>query len=326
MPRDIAAKQASSDKNLMLANVALLYYGEGLNQSDIAKRMNVSRATIVNMLRDCRDRGIVEIRVNGDMLSSSSMSRDLCAKYGLKDVYIARSRAPKSKSDRNEALDQVGRVAGMALIDIVSAGDTVGVAWGETIMAMCGAVPRQSFENVTVCQMIGSMVSDRVPASEDCTIKIANRLDAQCYTLHSPASLSSAELAAQLRSEPMIASQLGRLKNLDIAVFSIGNTDHTTHIVSAGIASAAELVQAVQAGAKGIVCCRFIDAGGQQINLPSDERTVAITVAELAAATKKLLVVAGEDRADAVLAAIKGGLVTHLCVDEALAGVLVSEN
>ncbi|WP_299733932.1 sugar-binding domain-containing protein [uncultured Tateyamaria sp.] len=277
------------------------------------------------MLRDCRDRGIVEIRVNGDMLSSSSLSRDLCAKFGLEDVYIARSRSPgKGKADRKETLEQVGRVAGMALINIVSAGDTVGVAWGETIKAMCTAVPRQPVEDVTVCQMIGSMVSDRVPASEDCTIRIANRLDAQCYTLHAPASLSSSTLAAQLRSEPMIASQLGRLQDLNLAVFSIGNTDHSTHIVSAGIASSAELDQAVCSGAKGIVCCRFIDAEGQHINLPSDERTVAITVAELAAAKKKMLVVAGEDRAEAVLAAIKGGLVTHLCVDEALAAAIVA--
>lgn len=325
MPRDIAPKSAISDKDLMLANVALLYYGEGLNQSDIAKRMNVSRATIVNMLRDCRDRGIVEIRVNGEMLASSSLSRDMCEKFGLADVYISRSRSgKKAKPHRQETLDQLGRVAAMALLDVVSPGDTVGVAWGETIKAVSSAIPRQTVADVTVCQMIGSMVSDRVPASEDCTIRIANRLDAKCYTLHAPASLSSAKLAEQLREEPMIASQLGRLSHLDLAVFSIGNTDQETHIVSAGIASAAELQQAVAKGAKGVVCCRFIDAEGKQIALPSDERTIAIGISELCAPPKKLLVAAGDDRAEAVLAAIKGGLVTHLCVDETLAESLIS--
>ena len=323
MPRDAASKSGSSDKDLMLANVALLYYGEGLNQSDIAKRMDVSRATVVNMLRECRDRGIVEIRVGGELLASSSTSRDLCEKFGLADVYISRSRVGNtSKQDRQEVLDQLGRVAAMAVLDVVSPGDTVGVAWGETIKAVSSAIPRQSVADVTVCQMIGSMVSDRVPASEDCTIRIANRLDAQCYTLHAPASLSSADLAGQLRREPMIAAQLGRLQTLDMTVFSIGNTSTETHMIAADIASREELDQAVKAGAKGIVCCRFIDAEGRHISLPSDARTIAISVPELMAPAKKLLIAAGEDRAEAVSAAIKGGLATHLCVDEALAGCL----
>lgn len=320
MKGDAAAKSGSTDKDLMLANVALLYYGEGLNQSDIAKRMDVSRATVVNMLRESRERGIVEIRVNGDMLSASTLSRDLCTKFGLVDAYISRSRSGKTGSaPRAETLDQLGRVAGMAFLDIVSPGDTVGVAWGETIKAVSSAIPRQQVADVTVCQMIGSMVSDRVPASEDCTIRIANRLDATCFTLHAPASLSSPKLAAELRAEPMIASQLGRLNALDMAVFSIGNMDAETHMVSAGIASPQELEQAVKTGAKGIVCCRFIDENGQHVLLPTDDRTIAIAIDELRAPAKKLLICAGTGRAEAVLAAIKGDLVTHLCVDEALA-------
>lgn len=325
MPRDNTSKAGGNPKDMILANVALLYYGEGLNQSEIAKRMDVSRATVVNMLRDSRERGIVEIRVKGQMLSSSSLSSDLCEKYGLQDVYISRTHAVGSKKvPRQEMLDQLGRVAAMALMDIVQPGDTVGVAWGETIKAVSAATPRQSTADVTICQMIGSMVSDRVPASEDCTIRIASRMDARCFTLHAPAALSSAKLADQLRQEPMIATQLGRLKTLDLAVYSVGNTQGETHIVAAGIATADELDQAVSNGAKGVVCCRFIDADGQHVALPSDDRTIAIDIDELRATSRKFLVAGGLNRTDAVRAALAGDLVTHLCVDEALAISLLS--
>ena len=52
------SNRTNGDKDAVLANVALLYYGQGLTQSEIAKRMQVSRATIVNMLRESREKGL----------------------------------------------------------------------------------------------------------------------------------------------------------------------------------------------------------------------------------------------------------------------------
>ena len=81
--------RSTGDKEALLSNVALLYYGEGLTQSEIAKRLKVSRATVVNMLRESRDLGIVDIRVEGRHLSGSTLSRDVREAFGLEDVYVA---------------------------------------------------------------------------------------------------------------------------------------------------------------------------------------------------------------------------------------------
>ncbi|MEX0348155.1 MAG: sugar-binding transcriptional regulator [Paracoccaceae bacterium] len=323
MRRDDPNRQ--NDKDALLANVALLYYGEGLTQSEIAKRLGVSRPTVVNMLRDSRDRGIVEIRVGGDVLSGSNLSRALCDQFELQDAYVARSRDRARQATRSEVLPQVARVAAMAMLDIVRSGDTVGVAWGETIKATSLAMSRSDLSEVTVCQMIGSMVSDRVPTSEDCAIRIANCLNAECFTLHAPAVLSSVDLADDLKSEPTIAAQLDRLRALDVAVFSVGNTESDTHLVAAGIADEDELTQAVSVGAKGILCGRYIDHDGQGMGLAPEDRLVAIEIAQLRAADRKFLVAAGEDRLDAVIAAMRGGLVTHLCVDDALGERLLAQ-
>lgn len=310
-----------NDKDAQLANVALLYYGEGLTQSEIAKRIGVSRPTVVNMLRDCRERGIVEIRVGGEVLSGSKLSRQLCEKFGLQDAYVAQANGGKS---RQATLPQVARVGALAVSDIVRSGDVVGVAWGETIKAVSLAMNQSDLQNVTVCQMIGSMVSDRVPTSEDCSIRIAKSLNGDCYTLHAPAVLSSAKLAQQLRSEPTIATQLDRLQNLDVAVFSIGNTKANTHLVAAGIADDEELVGAVNAGAKAIVCGRYINAEGAPLGLPPEDRLIAIEIVQLKKAQRKLLIATGLNRVDAVKSALSGGLVTHLCVDEDLAQCLLA--
>lgn len=314
----------SGDKDHLLSNVALLYYGEGLTQGEIARRLQVSRATIVNMLREGRERGIVDIRVDGQRLAGSNLSRNVREKFGLADVYVALSDLTESKHNRTELLPQTARVAASAIIDVVEPGDRVGVAWGETIMAVANAMSSSKSERVEVCQLIGSMMSERVPASEDCAIQIANKLGAICYTLHSPVVLSSAALAQTMRKEPTISSQLNRLEKLDLTVCSIGNLAEDTHLHAAGIASAKDMSAARKAGAVGVLCCRFIDANGNYLEMQPHDRLIAASIEQLLSARKKLLVVCGSDRLDATLAAIKGGFVTHLCVDQGLANALLA--
>ena len=265
--------------------------------------------------------GIVDIRVDGRHLSGSSLARDLREKFGLEDVYVSHAESDQSLG-RAETLSQLGRVASTALLDIVSPGDRLGVAWGETIMAVADAMPKAPVESVEVCQLIGSMISERVPASENCTIQIASKLGAQCFTLHAPAMISSVELAERLKAEPTIKSQLERLGALDMSVFSIGNVSPETHLVAAGMASNDELAEARKAGAVGVVCCRYVDDRGDEIALPPSDRVIAAGIADLRAAKKSLLIVCGADRRDAALAAIRGGLATHLCVDAALGAAL----
>lgn len=314
--------RSTGDKEALLSNVALLYYGEGLTQGEIAKRLKVSRATVVNMLRESRDLGIVDIRVDGRHLSGSTLSRDLREAFGLEDVYVAEV-GDVAVQNRDDTLAQLGRVASTAFLDIVEPGDRVGVAWGETILAVAEAMPANPVRDVEVCQLIGSMISERVPASENCTIQIAAKLGAQCYTLHAPGLISDAALAEQFRSEPTIRAQLQRLSELDFCLYSIGNVAPETHLVAAGIATGGELAEARDKGAVGIVCCRYIDSAGNEVNLPPSDRLVAAETADLRAAKRKLLAVCGVDRRHAVLAALRGCLVTHLCVDTALAHSLL---
>lgn len=322
MNKSIKSPATNSDKDAALSNVALLYYGEGLTQSEIAKRFKVSRATIVNMLRECRERGIVEIRVDGQLFAASSLARDLRDQYGLQDVYVAMDAAETALADRADQLSQVARVAAMAILDIVEPGDSIGVAWGETIAAVAWAMPRNRVPDTEVCQLIGSQDSERVPASEICAIEVANKLGASCHTLHAPGIVSSAELASALKTEPTIKTQLMRLSNLDMTIASIGHVGDDTHMAAADIASPAEMRAAREKGAKGVICCRYIDQDGAEVRSAPCDRVIAASVDDIKAAPKKLLVVCGMDRLNATLAALNGGLVTHLVVDRHLADAL----
>lgn len=313
---------APSEKRALLASVALLYYGDGLTQSDIAQRMQLSRATIVNLLREARDQGVVEIRIDGAALTGSSLGQALRAAYGLRDVYLADIRDYGADSPA-AALRRLGQVGGIAVTEIVRPGDRVGVAWGATIKAVAEAMPRRAVTDVAVYQMIGSMASGAIPPSETCAIDIANRLDARAFTLHAPALASSAEMAQRMRDEPTIRAQLNALSGLDMVVASLGDMGPETRLLQAGIVTEAELEAARSAGAVGVLCGRFIDSSGAVLRIAPDARLIAADLDVVRRAARRVLVVGGAHNAAAVRAAIAGGFVSHLCVDAALARALL---
>ncbi len=306
--------------NSYLANVALLYYQEGMNQGEIAKRLGLSRATIVNYLREGKERGIVDIRVNGESLRSSLKSRDLATRYNLEDVYIAHVG---KNTGADFALRHTARVAALAFHDIVERGDTIGVAWGETVKSVSQQLPDRVIPETKVCQVIGSMESDRLLSAEDCAIQIANRIGAQCHTLHAPAILSSPSLAANLRKEPTIEKQLNRLRKLSAILTSVGDLNSNTHVASSGIIKNDELLDVIKAGAVGFICSSFIKQDGGSLPFRLQDRMIAISLDEIMKTPKRIMVASGQNKFEAVKAALDGGYVTHAIIDDQLASLLL---
>ncbi len=309
-----------------LATTAILYYKDGLTQNEIAKRLGVSRATVINHLRLAREHGIVDIRISGSSFSTNKLSKDIKARFDLEDVYIASILDNGSTVDINSeeyTIRQVARVAAMALCEIISPNDVLGVAWGKTIQLLAEELPSLSKPGLSVFQMIGSMKSPLLVAAETCAINIARRFGADCYTLHAPAILSSSELAKALRAEPIIKTQLEQLSSMNKTLFSVGSCLPRTHLLQSGIASGNDLDWYIKNGAVGIICGRFIDKKGDQVIGPLDERMIGVTLTQLKAAEAGILVISGQHKLEATLAAIRGGFATHLVLDESFAKELL---
>ncbi len=303
----------------LLANVAMLYYRDGLTQNEIATRLGVSRATVVNYLRQARDRNIVDIRIKGASFSASNLSKALREAFGLDDVFIA-ATFPDSEADAEgralQVVRQVARVGAMAVYDLVQPGDALGVAWGKTIEWLSEEMPRGSVPDLTVCQMIGSMKAPHMPAAETCAIRIASNLGADCRTLHAPAILSSRTIADALRREPTIRAQLQQLSALSKTLFSVGDCSPTTHQIRAGIATLAQMKWYVDHGAVAVLCGRFIDAKGRHVEGELDARMIGVTPADLRKAKAGVLVAAGGEKVEAMKAALAGGYAKYLVTDE----------
>ena len=88
--------------------------------------------------------------------------------------------------------------------------------------------------------------------------------------------------------------------------------------------SPSNLALLATAGAVGEIFGRFFDHRGRECVTPWRDRVISMSLDQLKKVPQVIAVVSGSDRASALLAAIRGGLVKSLVVDDTCASALLS--
>lgn len=301
----------------VLTWAAWLYYIDGLTQNDVAARLGVSRASVVNYLQDARTRGIVSIRVNTAAVSRTALSRRLAERFGLTAASVV-PPAPDENPDH-----RLGLAGARVLADMLEPGDTIGVAWGRTVLACARATVATEIEGLTIVQASGSSLSTDDFSPELCTSLLANQLGARCLNFHAPAVLSTPELRDRLLQEPSLKRQFEQIRSANKILFGVGNIGPGSTFAGSGMVDADELATLRAAKVVGVLIGRLIDAKGEPVPSDLDGRIVGIGLEDLKAIPTRLCLAGGLGKRDAILAALKGGFATHLVTDAKTAEALL---
>ncbi|WP_428647101.1 sugar-binding transcriptional regulator [Roseibium sp.] len=298
-----------------IIEVTWCYYHEGMNQNEIAERLGISRATVVNYLSEARKRDYVRISLDTDIFRNHELARRLVDRFGLADAVVI----PSSTAGPEQSLDRVTRVVADWLPSLLEPGDRLGVAWGETVYRVAEAAPRITIDDLTVVQLVGSRPAALGFAAETCSATLARRYSAHCVNLHVPLLLSDKELVDRLKQEPVIQSQLQAVADCNKTIFACGTCTADSHVVHTGLLDPAEIGPCADKGAIGVICGRLIDQDGNGLDRDIEDRMIAVTLDQMRKKDMGLLVGSGPNRARPMLAAIRGGYATHLatCSDTA---------
>ncbi len=296
----------------IVIEAAWMYYHDGLNQTEIAEILHVSRATVVNYLQEARSKGFIRISLAPEIFTGHQLAQDLRERFNLKAAHVV----PAANLSEEETLLRVARGAAEWLPSLLSPGDRLGVAWGRTVYEVAEALEERKIKDIIVSQLVGSMATPYGFTAEICSAHMAQNLGAKCINLHAPAVLSDPLLAKRLRNEPIIKSQLEALSHCNKAIFAAGSCTPESHIVGSGLVSVKDLDWYVERGATGVLCGRFIDAKGKPILGKLDDRMIGISLDKLQGLDVGLLVSDGEDKVAPMLAAIAGGYVTHVVTSD----------
>ncbi len=297
---------------------AWLYYHDGLNQSEIAARMRISRASVVNYLNEARSRGWVRVHLDSDVFRGQRLAAELCEAYGLAEALVI----PDDPADP-DLTGRVTRAVADWLPRLLEPGDRLGVSWGATVYQMAQQVPQHPVPDLTVVQLLGSRPAAFGFAAEACTAILAQKLGGECINLHVPLILSDKGLRDALCNEPVVKAQLDALASCNKTILACGTCDADAHVVRSGILSPEEMEHYRARGAEGVICARLIDASGNPVVAEVENRMIGVTLEQMKGKDMALLVAAGAGRARPARAALLGGFVTHFATSARLAQELL---
>lgn len=308
-----------SDDQLILA--ARLYLLDGLPQGQVAKMINVSQAKVSRMLALARERGLVRITVAEYQPRDLALEEELGRALRIEAIVI-RSVPGLPMTDLRQ---MVGYFAAAPVLDWLESANTVAVAGGRTMQVLAEHLKplRGQQRPLEIVQAMGTI--DSTPGPYDAVElgrALARRLKGTFARLNAPAILPDAETCAQLLRLEQIRQVMGRLAEADLALVGVGTLENSV-FMERGAIDGSGLATLRGAGAVGEILGRFYDRSGVECATPFRDRVVGLDLDGLKKVAKRVGIVAGADRAVAILAAIRGGLLNAIVIDESGAKALL---
>ncbi|QYZ69552.1 sugar-binding transcriptional regulator [Neotabrizicola shimadae] len=300
--------------------IAWLYYVEGMTQDEVANLVGMNRSRVLRILAAARQDGTVQIRVTTRMSRCVELERMLEDRWNLTRAIVV-----PEPQDPNALRAIIGAEVGAYMSQTVAANMTIGLGWGKTLTSGVPAIEPRAADGVKVLAMLGGLTRVSSINPSEFAWRVADRLSAECYMLAAPVYAPDKRTRDALMGHPGIAEVFARAQSLDMAVVSVG--DLTPHSVFSeyGLLTRDEIASLEAAGAVGDLLCHFIDAEGNVIDHPVNERVLALNPLSLRGTRQIVLASGGWHKLTVIRAALKLLRPTVLIVNELVAERLAVE-
>ncbi len=301
--------------------IASLYYVEGLTQDQVATLVGMNRSRVLRILAAARRDGTVQIRVTTRLSRCIELERLLEQRWALTRAIVV-----PEPQDPQHLRSIIGAAVGAYLSEAVTPNMTIGLGWGKTLNSGVASIQPRAADGVRVLAMLGGLTRVSEINPSEFAWRVADRLGAECYMLAAPVYAPEKRTRDALLDHPGIAEVFTRARSLDMAVVSVG--DLTPHSVFSeyGLLTRDEIASLERAGAVGDLLCHFVDAEGNVIDHPVNDRVIAINPTALRGTRQIVLASGGWHKLTVIRAALRLLRPTVLIVNELVAERLSAES
>jgi deoxyribonucleoside regulator len=303
---------------------AYLYYRLDLTQVQVATRLGVSRAKVGRLLASARSSGIVNIDIQHPLSRVTGMEVALVLRYGLRDAVVASTLAgPEGEGDLQ--LLAVGAAGAHYLASLELDRTALALGWGTTMQAVAAALYPGWAHDVDVYQLNGAVPAPgHATGAAEIMDRFAELGAGRAHHLQVPAIVDRIAVREALDAERSVSRDLSGARDAPVAVFSLGDLRRESVLVASGYIDEA-LIDALRTrGAVGDLISRFVGADGQITDPDLDQRTMGLELESLGARGVAIGIAAGPRKAPIARAAIAGGHLNTLIVDDSLAAALLA--
>ena len=302
------------DRLELLGRVAVWYYEEQIDQSEIARRVGKSRSMVSRMLQEARDQGLVEIRVSYPLRRDRDLETRLCATFGLREALVL---ANPPRNDYASLVERLGRLGARYLQPLLHDGVQVGIGWGVTLYQLVAALPPLPLKDALVVQIMGAIGhGDPMVDGSELARWLATKLQASYRALPAPLFVENEATAQSLLQQPTIAEAMAVARSVQVALVGIGTIDSSrSGLFRSGYFDSEQISHYRKQGVVGDLTGHLLDAHGNEANVQANRCIISESLDALQA-VPCVIGLAGEAiKAPAILAVLRRRYLNVLITD-----------
>ncbi len=316
----------SSSRVTCSIKAAQLYYYQNLTTEAIALEMGISRSSVSRLLAYARENGLVSIRVIDVEDQPTSLGRIIQSHYkDAKKVHVVPVSHILSESDW---LERTAQYAANYLNTIFDSDMIMGVAWGATISAISRHLQPKTTHNSHIVQLngAGNTRTMGIEYASEIILRFADAYQASVDLFPVPTFFDYVSTKEAMWKERSIKRILELQERANLLLHSIGavKSGVPSHVYSGGFLEERDYQEIRRLNIAGDIATVFFRQDGTFHNIPLNQRASGPNL-ELIKQKRAICVVSGLGKAAGLHAALSGGLVKELIVDEPTARLLVNK-
>lgn len=322
-----AAIPTVSPEASLATRAAWLSFVGGYTQGQIAARLGVSAVKVHRLIAQARQLGLVKVFVEGAPVECIEAEDVLARRFGLRFCTVVpnmTAAAPEAE-DSARTIAALGAAGARFLAGYLEQDNAklIGVGHGRTLAAIADQLPTIPRPDHRFVSLIGSLTRRAATNPFDVIHRLAERTGGEGYFLPVPFIADSVEAKQVLMAQQSVRAIVKLAREAEMFMVGIGELGAEAHMKQVGQLTAAEYSALREAGAVGDLIGHFLDAEGRPVDCEVNDRTLGLRIEDLR--DREVIAVAGgAGKRDAILAALRSGVITGLITDEVAAQQIVA--
>jgi DNA-binding transcriptional regulator LsrR (DeoR family) len=297
------------------ARAGWLYFIAGHTQDEIAKMLQVSRASAQRLVSLCLAERLITFRLEHPIAACMELASKLKGRFDLVHCEVV----PTDPGSPQSTAGIAERCAN--LLDSTLRSETpviVALGTGRAVRAAVERVTPIDRPNHQIVSLVGNISADGSASFFDTVGRLADRTGARHYPMPLPFLMSSEDERDRMARIEPIAKVRAIAAKADLRLVGIGQMDQKAQVHVDGFVTREELFEMMRLGAVGEVTGWAYDAKGRLIKAGTNKRLTSIPP-QTPAQTTTIAAAVGQAKVPAIGAALVGRLINGLITDEGTA-------
>jgi len=306
------------DRKLDLAaRAAWLYYIAENTQEEIAAKLNVSRQAAQRLVAYAVSEKLIKFRLDHPLSECIALAESLRDKFALSLCEVVPT---------GDTFDGIGVCAATHLETYLMAKTPTILAFssGRTLRLMVEQIPSMNQPQHKIVSIIGNMSHCGRAGHNEVVIHLSDRVGSQAYPVPTPVVATSSEERELLQTQRSFIAVKTLAEQAKVTFVGIGDIAWNAPLHQEGFIDDEEVAELLELGAVGEVAGWAYDRHGVLLQKGTNIRVASVPLEQPA---QRLIigVAGGAKKAEAILAALRGKLITGLIADEAAAQAILAK-